>query len=101
MPLPDLIAGTAERFAGKTALIYLDQSITFVLCTCRAGRLQRVCKGSASVQVRAVAILHENALAPVIFFWGVLASGAQWSTFPAWQASRRSMRFWRSVNRPQ
>ena len=29
MPLYDLIAGSAERFRHKTALVFSDQSITF------------------------------------------------------------------------
>ncbi|HEY1528401.1 MAG TPA: class I adenylate-forming enzyme family protein [Candidatus Angelobacter sp.] len=77
MPLPDLIAGTAERFAGKTALVFPDQSISFGALYLQsrlvAARLQRLGIGPGA----RVAILHENALAPVIFFWGILASGAQ------------------------
>jgi long-chain acyl-CoA synthetase len=77
MPLPDLIAGAAERFAGKTALIFSDQSISFGALYLQsrqvAARLQRLGIGPGA----RVAILHENALAPVVFFWGILASGAQ------------------------
>ena len=77
MSLPDLIAGTAERFAGKTALVFPDQIITFGALYLQsrqvAARLQRLGIGPGA----SVAILHENALAPVIFFWGILASGAQ------------------------
>src|ERR1044071_2244628 len=86
MPLPDLIAGTAERYAGKTALIFPDQSISFggLYLQSRqvAARLQKLGIGPGA----RVAILHENALAPIIFFWGVLASGAQVVDIPC-QAS--------------
>jgi long-chain acyl-CoA synthetase len=77
MPLSDLIARTAERFGGKTALIFSDESISFGALYLQsrqvAARLQRLGIGPGA----RVAILHENALAPLICFWGILASGAQ------------------------
>jgi long-chain acyl-CoA synthetase len=77
VPLSNLIAEAAERFAEKTALIFPDQSISFGVLYRRsrqiAARLQKLGIGPGA----RVAILHENALAPVIFFWGILASGAQ------------------------
>lgn len=77
MPLSDLIAKTAERHEGKTALIFSDQSISFSALYAQsrkvAARLRALGIGTGT----RVAILHENALAPVIFFWGILASGAQ------------------------
>src|SRR6185437_13767928 len=77
MPLSNLIAETAERFGGKTALIFSDQSISFGALYQQsrqvAARLQALGIGPGA----RVAILHENALAPIIFFWGILASGAQ------------------------
>ena len=77
MPLFDLITRAAERFAGKTAYIFPDESINFgtlYLQSRQVGaRLQALGIGSGA----RVAILHENALAPLICFWGILASGAQ------------------------
>src|ERR1044071_42643 len=77
MPLSNLLAETAARFPGKTALIFSEQSINFsdLYLQSRqvAARLQRLGVGPGA----RVAILHENAPAPIIFFWGVLASGAQ------------------------
>jgi long-chain acyl-CoA synthetase len=77
MPLTDFLAGTAERFSEKTALVFPDQSISFGALHLQsrqvAARLHKLGIGPGA----RVAILHENALAPVIFFWGALASGAQ------------------------
>ena len=77
MPLFDLITRAAERFAGKTAYIFPDESINFgtlYLQSRQVGaRLQALGIGSGA----RVAILHENALAPLICFWGILACGAQ------------------------
>jgi acyl-CoA synthetase (AMP-forming)/AMP-acid ligase II len=77
VPLSNLIAKTAERFAEKTALIFPGQSISFGSLYLQsrqiAARLQKLGIGPG----KRVAILHENALAPVIFFWGILTSGAQ------------------------
>jgi long-chain acyl-CoA synthetase len=77
MQLYDLIAAAAERFPGKTALVFPSQSISFGSLDMRArqvaGRLKRLGIGPGA----RVAILHENALAAVVFFWGILGSGAQ------------------------
>ena len=77
MPLFDLITRAAESFAGKTAYIFPDQSINFgtlyLLSRQVAARLQKLGIGPGA----RVAILHENALSPLIYFWGILASGAQ------------------------
>jgi long-chain acyl-CoA synthetase len=77
MLLPDLIAQSAERFPEKTALIFTDESISFRALHERsnqvAARLRKLGIGPGA----RVAVLHENALANVIFFWGILQSGAQ------------------------
>ena len=86
MPLSNLLAGTAERFPEKAAAAFRNQSISFggLYLQSRqvAARLQKLGIGPGA----RVAILHENALAPIIFFWGVLASGAQVVDIPC-QAS--------------
>ena len=77
MLLPDLISQSAERFPEKTALIFPDDSISFGALHRQssqvAARLRKLGVGRGG----RVAILHENALAGVVFFWGVLKSGAQ------------------------
>jgi len=77
VPLINLLSETAERCAEKTALIFPDKSISFGALYLQsrqvAARLQKLGIGPGE----RVAILHENALAAVIFFWGILASGAQ------------------------
>ena len=66
-----------QRFAEKTALIFPSQNISFGALYLQsrqvAARLQKLGIGPGA----RVAIVHENALAAVVFFWGILASGAQ------------------------
>jgi long-chain acyl-CoA synthetase len=77
MLLSDLLAQSADRFPEKTALIFPDESISFGTLHRQssqvAARLRKLHIGAGT----RVAILHENSLAAVIFFWGVLKSGAQ------------------------
>jgi long-chain acyl-CoA synthetase len=77
MLLSDLIAQSAERYPEKTALIFPDERISFAalhrLSSQVAARLRKLGIGPRA----RVAILHENALAGVVFFWGILKSGAQ------------------------
>jgi acyl-CoA synthetase (AMP-forming)/AMP-acid ligase II len=77
MSLSELIAGAAERFAEKTALVFPDQNISFAnLCLESrqvAARLQKLGIGPGA----RVAVLYENALPAVVFFWGILGAGAQ------------------------
>jgi long-chain acyl-CoA synthetase len=77
MLLPDLIAQSAERFPEKTALIFTQGSISFRALHEQssqvAARLRKLGIGPGA----RVAILHENAIPSVIFFWGILKSGAQ------------------------
>jgi long-chain acyl-CoA synthetase len=76
MPLFDLLAASAARFPEKTSLIFPAARITF-------GDLYRQSR-QVAVRLRKlgigpgarVAILYENALAAVTFFWGILGSGA-------------------------
>ena len=77
MPLYDLIAASAERFGHKTALVFPDQSITFGALHLQARQVSANLKKLGIGPGGRVAILHENALAGVIFFWGILGSGAQ------------------------
>ena len=77
MLVPELIVQSAERLPKKTALISPDDSISFGTLHRQssqvAARLRKLGIGPGA----RVAILHENALASVAFFWGVLKSGAQ------------------------
>src|SRR5256885_739176 len=77
MLLPNLIAQSAERFPEKTALIFTDASISFGALHAQSNQVAaRLWKLGIGPGAR-VAILHENALASIIFFWGILQSGAQ------------------------
>jgi len=77
MLLPDLLAGSAERFPEKTALVFPGEKITFRDLHRQSAqvavRLQKLNIGPGS----RVAILHENSLAAVVFFWGIVRSGAE------------------------
>lgn len=77
MPLFDMLSASAARFPAKNALAFPGQRITFGDLHRQsrqvAARLQKlgIAPGAR------VAILHENALAAVIFFWGALGCGAE------------------------
>lgn len=77
MPLFDLISGTAARFPEKTAVAFFDECMSFgdlhLHSRQVAARLQKLGIGPGA----RVAILHENALSAVVFFWGALGSGAE------------------------
>src|ERR1700730_18194654 len=77
MLLPDLIAQSAERFPEKTALIFTDESISFRALHEQSNQVTARLWKLGIGPGRRVAILHENALASIIFFWGILKSGAQ------------------------
>lgn len=77
MPLSELIAAAAERFPEKTALVFPGQTTSFgdlyLYSRQVVARLRKLSIGPGT----RVAILHENSLPSVIFFWGILGSGAQ------------------------
>jgi long-chain acyl-CoA synthetase len=77
MPLFDLLAAAAARFPGKAALMFADQSITFEALYRRSKQVSARLKKIGIGPGARVAILHENAASAVIFFWGILGSGAQ------------------------
>jgi acyl-CoA synthetase (AMP-forming)/AMP-acid ligase II len=77
MLLPDLLTEAARRAPDKDAAIFPGEKITF-------GALDRAARQVASRLHRLgvgpgqrVAILHENSLPALIYFWGVLRAGAQ------------------------
>ncbi|HYH00989.1 MAG TPA: class I adenylate-forming enzyme family protein [Terriglobales bacterium] len=76
MLLTDLLAHSAERFPGKAALVFPDDSISFGALHEQsdrvASRLSKLGIGRGS----RVAVLDESSVAAVIFFWGSLKAGA-------------------------
>jgi long-chain acyl-CoA synthetase len=77
MLLSDLIVRSAELFPDKPALVFPNEQITF-------GELHKQSEKVAAflrkLGIRAgarVAILHENAIAPLVYFWGIQKVGAQ------------------------
>jgi long-chain acyl-CoA synthetase len=99
MPLSNLIARSAERFPEKAAAVCRNESISFADLYQQSGqvgaRLQKLGIGPGA----RVAILHENAVASIVFFWGALASGAQVVDIPC-QASIEAVDFILSECRP-
>ena len=77
MLLFDLLANSAERFPQKTALIFPGESISFAALHRQSGQVAARLRSLNIGPGSRVAILHENALAAVVFFWGVIKSGAQ------------------------
>ena len=83
MLLPDLLADAARRFPDKDAAVFPAERITF-------GALDRASRQVAAALRREgigpkarVAILYDNSLAALTFFWGVLRAGAESVDLPA------------------
>jgi acyl-CoA synthetase (AMP-forming)/AMP-acid ligase II len=77
MLLPDLLTEAAGRYPGKDAAVFPTERISF-------GALDRAARQVASGLGRLgigpgkrVAILYENSLAALTWFWGVLRAGAE------------------------
>ena len=83
MLLPHLLTAAARRFPDKIALIFPGERISFSELDEKseqvARRLRRLAIGPSS----RVAILSENSLASVIYFWGILKTGAESVDVPA------------------
>lgn len=83
MLLPHLLTAAARRFPDKIALIFPGERISFRELDEKseqvARRLRRLGIGPSS----RVAILSENSLASVIYFWGILKTGAESVDVPA------------------
>ncbi len=83
MLLPHLLTAAARRFPDKIALIFPKERISFSRLDEKseqvARRLRRLGIGPSS----RVAILSENSLASVIYFWGILKTGAESVDVPA------------------
>ncbi len=82
MILPDLLNESARNWPEEFALISRNEQMTFSSLETRsnqvASRLRRLGIGVG----HRVAILHENSVAAVVFYWGVLKSGAQTVDIP-------------------
>ena len=77
MLLPDLLTHAAARFPDKDAAVFAAEKIGFSALDRAsrqvAARLARLGVGPGE----RVAILYENSLAALVYFWGVLRAGAQ------------------------
>jgi acyl-CoA synthetase (AMP-forming)/AMP-acid ligase II len=83
MLLQDLLTEAAGRWPDKRAAVFSREEATFSWLERRslavAARLQRLGIGPGA----RVAMLHDNTLAALVFFWGVLHSGAATVDIPA------------------
>jgi acyl-CoA synthetase (AMP-forming)/AMP-acid ligase II len=82
MLLPKLLSGCAQRFPDKLAIVSCSDRISFADLELQsnrvAARLRRLGIGPGD----RVAILHNNSVAAIVFFWGILKSGAQTVDMP-------------------
>ena len=82
MLLPGLLSRCAERFPDKSAVVSCNEQISFADLELQsnqvAARLHRLAIGPGD----RVAILHDNSVAAIVFFWGILKSGAQTVDMP-------------------
>jgi long-chain acyl-CoA synthetase len=82
MLLPELLSRCAERFPDKSAVVSRSDQISFADLELQsdqvAARLHRLAIGPGD----RVAILHDNSVAAIVFFWGILKSGAQTVDMP-------------------
>jgi acyl-CoA synthetase (AMP-forming)/AMP-acid ligase II len=83
MLLWELIARSAERFPDKPALLFPNESISFGELDRRSNQVAARLANLGIGPGDRVAILYENALAAVVFFWGILKSGAQSVDIPS------------------
>jgi acyl-CoA synthetase (AMP-forming)/AMP-acid ligase II len=77
MLLPQLLRNAAERFPGKPALVSRNGQVSFGELELKssqvAARINRLGIGPGD----RVASLYENSLTSIVFYWGILKSGAQ------------------------
>src|SRR4051794_11750570 len=83
MLLPELLARSAERFPEKTAIMFPDEQISFGVLHQRSSMVAARLASLGIGHGDRVAILYENSLAAVVFFWGILMSGAQSVDIPS------------------
>src|SRR5688572_223328 len=80
--LSDLLHGAARKFPDKEAVIFPNDRISFGELDKKsnqvAARLARIGIGRGD----RVALIYENSLAALIYFWGILKSGAETVDLP-------------------
>ena len=83
MLLPHLLTAAARRFPNKIALIFPGERISFSQLDEKSEQVARRLRGLRIGPSSRVAILSENSLASVIYFWGILKTGAESVDVPA------------------
>jgi len=77
MLISDLLINAAERFPDKISVISSGESISFADLARQSAQVAARLRSLGVAGGSRVAVLHENSLTAVIFFWGVLLSGAE------------------------
>ena len=77
MFLFDLLRNDASRFPDKAAAIFPAERITFAELDRQSDRVAAALHARGIGPGDRVAILCDNDLAPLVYFWGILKSGAQ------------------------
>src|SRR5712692_3106325 len=77
MLLPELLSGCAERFPDKLAVVSRSDQISFADLELQSSRVAARLRHLGIGPGDRVAILHNNSVAAIVFFWGILRSGAQ------------------------
>ncbi|MEM7160412.1 MAG: class I adenylate-forming enzyme family protein [Myxococcota bacterium] len=73
----DLLRNNASRFPDKAAAIFPAERISFAELDRQSDRVAAALSARGIGPGDRVAILCDNDLAPLVFFWGILKSGAQ------------------------
>ncbi len=83
MLLPHLLTAASRRFPDKIALIFPKERISFSELDAKSEQVARRLRRLGIGPSNRVAILSENSLASVIYFWGILKTGAESVDVPA------------------
>jgi len=73
----DLLRTDAERYPDKPAAIFPDATITFAQLDQQSDRVAAELQSRGLGPSDRVAILSDNSLPSLVYFWGILKSGAQ------------------------
>lgn len=82
MLLSDLLVRTAALFPDKAALVTAGGGLSFSALNKESNQVASHLRRLGIAQSSRVALVHENGLLPVVFFWGILKAGAQVVTVP-------------------
>lgn len=82
MLLTDLIDRAAALHPDKEAVVTTSGSLSFSALSRQSNQVASRLRKLGIAHHSRVAVIHENGLLPVVFFWGILKAGAQVVTVP-------------------